>query len=94
MDIGVHDANLFVGLFFSGFIILTIAISLTSFRHGKKWAWYSLWYVPIIYAVADYTQITGGQVGWGIFSTLAIPLLGLLLPCRKFFPKLSTKIGA
>ncbi len=85
--IGVNDASLPVGLFFLGFTILTVAISLTAFRHGRKWAWYLLWYVPIVYAVSGYSQVIVGQVGWGIFSTLVIPLLGLLLPYRKFFPR-------
>ena len=69
---------------------LVLAITLTGFRKGEKWAWYTLWLVPAV------------LVGQGIFNSFfhgdfnemlpwipitTVSLLGLFLPYRKFFPK-------
>ena len=67
-----------------------LAITLTGYRKGEKWAWYTLWLTPAL------------LVGTGIFNSVffndisemlqwipitTISLIGLLLPYRKFFPK-------
>jgi len=69
---------------------LVLAITLTGYRKGEKWAWYTLWLCPAI------------LVGQGLFDSVflgdfnemlqwipitSISLVGLLLPYRKFFPK-------
>ena len=71
---------------------LVLAITLTGYRRGEKWAWYTLWLCPAI------------LVGQGLFDSVflgdfnemlqwipitSISLLGLLLPIRKFFPRKS-----
>ncbi|MFX1416142.1 MAG: hypothetical protein ACFFC0_04980 [Promethearchaeota archaeon] len=67
-----------------------LAITMTGFRKGENWAWYTLWLAPVL------------LVGQGIFNSVflgdfnemlqwipitTITLFGLLLPYRKFFPK-------
>jgi len=69
---------------------LVLAITLTGYRRGEKWAWYTMWLAPAI------------LVGQGIFNSVflgdinemlpwipitSISLLGLLVPIRKFFPR-------
>lgn len=75
------------GLIFLGFAILTVSVSVTGFRTGKKWAWYALWYVPPLLVVSTYVQVVAGEIGPFSYLLIAIPVLALLLPFRKFFPK-------
>ena len=93
--IGIVDAPVaFIILFtqrdvlFLGFVVTTVLISATSYRKGKKWAWYLLWYVPAFWVIAGYLQYaSGGQIPLVTIILSPIPVLGLLLPYRKFFPK-------
>ena len=69
-----------LGTFFVGTNIFGIAIILKAYRRGQKWAWYTLLFYPIIFAIH------------GSFIIFELPLaivslLGLLLPYRKFFPR-------
>ena len=79
-----------MGLLKMSWSFLVLAITLTGYRRGEKWAWYTLWFVPILLVSSALFNVsfTGD-----IFQTLEwIPvmtatLLGLLLPYRKFFPR-------
>ncbi len=76
--------------------LIGASVILKPFRKGKKWAWYFLWYFLIKYAafflanpsifsrnlIADPVSDLV-SVGFGVI----LPLLGLLLSYRKFFPK-------
>ena len=74
--------------FLLGFAVTTVLISSTSYRKGKKWAWYLLWYVPVFWVIAGYLQYaSGGQIPLVTIVLSPVPVLGLLLPYRKFFPK-------
>ena len=79
-----------LGLLKMSWSFLVLAITLTGYRRGEKWAWYTLWLVPAI------------LVGQGLFDSVflgdlnemlqwipitSISLLGLLLPIRRFFPR-------
>ena len=70
--------------------LLVLVVTLTGYRKGERWAWYTLWLCPAI------------LVGQGLFDSvflgdfnemlqwipiMSISLLGLLLPYRKFFPR-------
>ena len=83
-----HYGNM--GLLKMSWSFLVIAITLTGFRRGEKWAWYTLCLVPIL------------LVSSGLFRTwffgdasemlqsipvVTISLVGLFLPYRKFFPR-------
>ena len=70
--------------------LLVLAITLTGFRRGEKWAWYTLWLVPaVLVAQGIIHSILLGDISemlqW--IPTTSISLLGLLLPIRRFFPR-------
>jgi len=67
--------------------VLTIAISLNSYRRGEKWAWYAFWIWPV-FAGLEIALHTGiGLSPLRPILGLIIILLGLFLPYRKFFPR-------
>jgi hypothetical protein len=80
-----------MGLLKTSWSFLVLAITLTGFRRGEKWAWYALWLVPI--SLISYAIFYAGWFG-GINESLesvpiiTISLLGLILPYKKFFPRL------
>jgi hypothetical protein len=80
----------FGGLSDLGFAFLITIISLTAFRKGEKWAWYSLWILPAFFIggiliVLSIEKANSLLIPLALFTILS--LLGLLLPYRKFFPK-------
>jgi hypothetical protein len=76
------------GLPLLGYGITGIAISMTAYRKGEKWAWYVLWYLPIYFMVDTALTYQQGGSSWPIaVILLLISLAALLLPYRIFFPK-------
>lgn len=75
-----------LGSGFLGFSLLVVLISATSYRQGQRSAWFTLWYVPIFMVALTLHELRGSYVFMPILF-LALALLGLLLPFRKFFPK-------
>jgi hypothetical protein len=70
--------------------LLVLAITLTGFRRGEKWAWYTLWLVPALLVSSGlFNAIFFGDVNQSLefIPIMSISLLGLLLPYRKFFPR-------
>jgi len=79
-----------MGLLKTSWSFLVLAITLTGYRRGEKWAWYTMWLVPALLVwnafynvnfVGDVKQM----LEWIPVTTVS--LLGLLLPYRKFFPR-------
>jgi len=64
-------------------LVFGLAIILTGFRWGERWAWYALWYYPIFFAL--HIVAFGTFVIDGVLALICV--LSLLLPYRKFFPK-------
>ncbi len=79
-----------VGVLKTSWSLLVLAITLTGYRRGEKWAWYTMWLVPAL------------LVGQGLFNSVflgdfnemlpwipitSLSLLWLFLPYRKFFPR-------
>jgi hypothetical protein len=79
-----------LGMLKMSWTFFVLAITLTGYRRGEKWAWYTLWLVP------------AALVGQGLFNSVflgdvkemlqwipitTVSLVGLLLPYRKFFPR-------
>ncbi len=85
--VGLISVRYYIELSFG---ILIIAIAVRGFRRGEKWAWYALWVLPstsVLISVDTSLRLgTTTIVGFTI-PILAIILLGLFLPYRKFFPK-------
>jgi hypothetical protein len=79
-----------LGLLKTSWSFFLLAITLTGYRKGEKWAWYILWLAPILLV----SQGIFNSVFLGDFNemfrwipTTTISLLGLLLPFRNFFPR-------
>jgi hypothetical protein len=79
-----------VGMLKTSWSFLVLAITLTGYRRGEKWAWYTMWLVPALLVgqglfnsvfLGDFKEM----LQWIPITTLS--LLGLLLPYRKFFPR-------
>ena len=78
-----------MGLLKMSWSFLVIAITLTGFRRGEKWAWYTMWLVPIVLVSSGlFNAWFFGGVSHALQSIpiVTISLLVLLLPYRKFFP--------
>jgi hypothetical protein len=77
-----------IGLFALGLGIFTIAVSYKPYRKGERWAWYIIWYFPILTLMSTIANYIDGGQGWSLLLVLLIvSLAGLLLPLRKFFSK-------
>jgi len=79
-----------LGLLKLSWSFFVLAITLTGYRKGEKWAWYIMWSVPILLVSnALFSAIFTGDVSQTLqfIPITTITLLGLLLPCRKFFPR-------
>jgi len=79
-----------MGLLKMSWSFFVIAITLTGYRKGEKWAWYTLCLVPILLvSCALFNAWFFGDVNESLqfIPITTISLLGLLLPYRKFFPR-------
>ena len=79
-----------IGVLKTSWSLLVLSITLWPYRKGEKWAWYTMWLVPAVlvhqglwYSVflGDFNEMLP------YIPIVAVTLLGLLLPYRKFFPK-------
>ncbi len=80
----------FMGLLKTSWSFLVLAITLTGYRRGEKWAWYTLWLVPALLVWCAFYNVSFiGDVNQALqwIPVTTVSLLGLLLPYRKFFPK-------
>jgi len=79
-----------LGLLKLSWSFFVLAITLTGYRRGEKWAWYTMWSVPVLLiSNALFSAIFTGDVSQTLqfIPITIITLLGLLLPYRKFFPR-------
>ena len=70
--------------------LFVLAITLTGFKKGEKWAWYTLCFVPaLLVSTGLFNTFYIGDVSLMLqwVPILSLSLLGLFLPFRKFFPK-------
>jgi hypothetical protein len=81
--------ELLVGSGFFAIGLFATVIAVTKYRKGERWAWVILWILPGVLALAALMFFTHNQayVGYYYIGLVAIAVLGLLLPIRKFFPK-------
>ena len=76
--------------FEAGLLAFLAVVSATAYRRGERWAWYLTWLVPALFALdLPYEYFVRGVPFIDVSSIIfvAILLVGLLLPYRKFFPK-------
>ena len=79
-----------MGLLKISWSFFVLAITLTGYRRGEKWAWYTMWSVPVLLVCdALFSVVFIGDVSQMLqfVPITTITLLGLLLPYRKFFPR-------
>lgn len=80
-----------LGVLKTSWSIMALAITLTGYRRGEKWAWYTmlLAVVGVLVSSALFNTIFVGDnslmLEWIPITTLS--LLGLVLPIRKFFQR-------
>ena len=78
------------GLLKLNWSLFVLAIALTGYRRGERWAWYTMWLVPVclLSMVAFYIYwFGGGSEALEPIPVLTISLIGLVLPYRRFFPR-------
>ncbi len=78
-----------MGLLKMSWSFLVLAITVTGYRRGEKWAWYTLWLVPILLVSSalfnsSFVEDVSQTLQW--IPITSISLVGLLLPIRRFFP--------
>ncbi len=82
-------ANLYVGTIG----LLVIAIGLTAFRRGERWAWVAM----AVFALAGILTAVIDELAWGGWFTFLflglVPLAGLVLSSRDVFRR-SDGLGA
>lgn len=82
-----------LGAWLIGFALLGIAISITAFRGGERWAWFAMWSFPLVMSLVFMAFLTADRVGGGstppaLYSApglVVISSAGLLLSFRTFF---------
>jgi hypothetical protein len=79
-----------MGLLKISWSFFVLVITLTGYRRGERWAWYTMLSVPV-FLVSDalFSVIYIGDINQVLqfIPITAITMLGLLLPFRIFFPK-------
>ena len=79
-----------LGLLKISWSLLVLVIALNGYRRGEKWAWYTLWLVPILLvSSALFNASWFGRVNEALqfIPITTVALVGLLLPYRMFFPR-------
>jgi hypothetical protein len=79
-----------MGLLKISWSLFILAITLTGYRRGEKWAWYIMLLAPILLiSDAVFSTIFIGDINQVLqfIPITAITMIGLLLPYRIFFPK-------
>ena len=84
-----------MGLLKISWSLFILAITLTGFRRGEKWAWYMMLLAPIllvsdavfsVFFIGDINQVLS------FIPITTITMIGLLLPYRVFFSKKTTDV--
>jgi len=83
------------GLSDIGVAFFLIIVSIFAYRTGQKWAWYSLWFVPLffigwLFLILPLPEKAQSSMFAPLMVFIVLSVLGLLLPFRKFFPKNTT----
>ena len=60
-------------------VVLTIAIALTAFRRGERWAWFAFWVWPVFFVVHGFAFFVVDFV----FAVLGVAALAFTAPQRQ-----------
>ncbi|MBO0809726.1 MAG: hypothetical protein J2P32_15635 [Actinobacteria bacterium] len=75
------------GLASIGLGLFGIMITWVPFRRQERWAWFTLWFYPIFWAVHLAARLPPGKDHIHQVVFIVLSLAGLLLPVRHFFPR-------
>ncbi len=82
----------FTGLGLGAFLA---GVSATAYKRGERWAWYLMWIMPGTFVLdVGNDWASAGFVDVMTYIIIALFVTGLLLPYRKFFPKVATGSGS
>ena len=84
-----------MGLLKISWSLFILAITLTGYRRGEKWAWYIMLLAPILLVTdAVFSVLFIGDINQVLqfIPITAITMLGLLLPYRIFFSKKTSDV--
>lgn len=73
------------GIFEFAFGTLVMAVSFLGLRKQQKWAWWTLWVLPVALLAELLNALRADYVVGPLPVFLLIPIVGLLLPIRRFF---------
>ena len=71
----------YLGTYMVGTGIFALAVIFGALRHGRLWAWFVAWYIPLLFAVHGFVL---GSFPFDAV-TLGLSVLGLLLMARPVF---------
>ena len=70
------------GITWVGFNILALAVIVGPYRRGERWAWYTLWLLPLLllsyFVLAPYLPMN-------LVLAILTAAFGLILPSRRYF---------
>lgn len=67
---------------------LLMGVPLVPYQRGERWAWYVAWSLPAVLALLlTMVLAEGGSIAALLAIFMAVALVGLLLPVRRFFPQ-------
>ena len=69
------------GVTWVGFNVIALVLALIPFRRGERWAWYTLWTLPLLWL-----SLFALATDLRLYLALAVvTAAGLILPYRRFF---------
>ena len=71
------------GITWIGFNILALVLIVGPYRRGERWAWYTLWLMPLL--LVGYFVLSP-ELTMNLVLAILTAALGLLLPYRRYFP--------
>ncbi len=76
-----------IGVAYIGMGIFGILIAVIPYRHGERWAWFSLWYYPVFWSAHLLGNLPPGQDHIHQVVFIFLSLASLLVSIRAFFPR-------
>ncbi|HEU0294903.1 MAG TPA: hypothetical protein VFR47_19325 [Anaerolineales bacterium] len=74
-----------LGMTLTAFAILGTIVALIPYRRGERWAWFSLWLIPLVHGgVALRMLIDQYDAAYVYLGLFVISLIGILIPIRRF----------
>lgn len=74
-----------VGIIGAAFSLLALIVALIPYRAGYRWAWYTLWLVPLAFGLATLRMLIDDYgVGYYYLILTVVGVIGLLIPAGRF----------